>query len=61
MTNTMAVGTKSMLAGTPGFQSPDQLKAESVGIPSDVYAFGGVLAVLFGEQPLSVGTKSCTE
>lgn len=37
----MTVGTKTMLAGTPGFQSPEQLKAESVGIPSNVYAFGG--------------------
>ena len=52
MTNTMTVATRTMLAGTPGFQSQEQLKAESVGIPSDVNVFGGVLAVLFGEQPL---------
>ena len=55
MANTMTVGTRTMLAGTPGFQSPEQLKAEPVGIPSDVYAFGGVFAVLFGEQPLWAG------
>lgn len=55
MTNTMTVDTKTMFAGTPGFQSPEQLKAESVGMPSDVYALGGVLAVLFGEQPLWAG------
>ena len=47
----MTVGTKTMLAVTPGFQSPEQLKAESVGMPSNVYAFGGFLAVLFVEQP----------
>jgi serine/threonine protein kinase len=29
-----------MMAGTPGFQSPEQLRAEEVGIASDVYAFG---------------------
>ena len=49
------MGTKTMFAGTPGFQSPEQLKAKSVGMPSDVYAFGGVLAVLFREQPLWAG------
>ena len=42
-----------MLAGTPGYQSPEQLKAESVGIPSKVYAFGGVLAcAVWGEATL---------
>ena len=47
-----------MFAGTSGFQSPEQLKAESVGMPSVVYAFGGVLAVMFGEQPLWAGLNT---
>jgi len=47
-----------MLAGTPGFQSPEQLKAESIGPPSDIYAFSGVLSVLFGEQPLLARSES---
>ena len=37
---------------SPGFQSPEQLKAESLSTSCDVYAFGGVLVVLFGEMPL---------
>ena len=41
-TNTSSVGTKTMLAGSPGYQSPDQLRAESIGVECDVYAFGGV-------------------
>lgn len=40
MTLTAQVGTKTMLAGSPGFQPPEQLRAHSVGIESDVYAFG---------------------
>ena len=58
MSNTATVGTKTMLAGTLGFQSPEQLKAESIGPPSDIYAFSGVLAVLFGEQPLWQGLNA---
>ena len=41
------VGSKTMTAGSPGFQSSEQLRAESVGPASDVYAFGGVLAVCY--------------
>jgi len=47
-----------MLAGTPGFQSPEQLKVESIGPPSDIYAFSGVLSILFGEQPLLARSES---
>ena len=47
--------SSSQHVGTPGFQSPEQLKSESVGMPSDVYVFGGVFAVLFEEQPLWAG------
>lgn len=41
-----------MAAGTPGFQAPEQLKGEGLGISCDVYAFGGILVELFGEEPL---------
>ena len=47
-----------MLAGTPGFQPPEQLRSEALGIAADVYAFGGVLVVLFGEKPLWPGLSS---
>ena len=55
MTMTAQVGTKTMLAGSPGFQPPEQLRAESVGIESDVYAFGAVLLVVFTERPVWEG------
>lgn len=41
-----------MLAGTPGFQPPEQLRAENIGPECDVYAFGCVVIVLFGERVL---------
>ena len=43
------------LLGSPGFQSPEQLKSESVGPPSDVYAFGGLMLVVITENPLWPG------
>ena len=44
-----------MLAGTPGFQSPEQLRSEACGPPSDVYAFGALMVVLFNESALWPG------
>ena len=38
MSATNVIGTKTMLAGSPGFQPPEQLQNKSVGLPSDVYA-----------------------
>ena len=55
MTGTSIIGTRTMMAGTPGFQSPEQLRAEEVGIASDVYAFGCVMIVIFTEKPLWPG------
>ena len=46
------VYTKTMLAGSPGFQSTEQVRNESMGPPSDVYALGAVILVLFGEAPV---------
>ena len=55
MSGTTRIGTKTMLAGSPGFQSPEQLRGESIGLPSDVYALGAVLLVLFGETTVWPG------
>ena len=55
MSSTNVIGTRTMLAGSPGFQSPEQLKNESTGLPSDIYAYGAVLVVLFGESPVWPG------
>ena len=44
-----------MLAGSPGFQSPEQLRSESTGPPSDVYAFGALAVVLYKRCPLWPG------
>ena len=55
MSQTTSIGTKTMLAGSPGYQSPEQLRSESLGVPSDVYAFGGVMVVVLKESPLWPG------
>ena len=34
-----------MMAGSPGFQPPEQLRSEFVGPECDVYAFGGVTTI----------------
>ena len=52
MNTTRAFGTATMNSGTPGFQSPEQLKGEGLGISTDVFAMGGVLTELFGGKPL---------
>jgi len=57
ITNTQGVGTATMMAGTPGFQAPEQLKGEGIGVKCDVYALGGVMTELFGRQPLWVNTS----
>lgn len=55
MNQTSSIGTKTMLAGSPGYQSPEQLRAECIGPASDVYAFGAVVFVTFTEGPLWPG------
>ena len=39
-----------MQSGTPGFQAPEQLLAETIDVGADVYAFGALLIELFGEK-----------
>ena len=46
------MGTKTIQAGTPGFQVPKQLRAEPICVGADVYAFGALLVELFGEKAL---------
>lgn len=55
MNATTSIGTKTMLAGSPGYQSPEQLRAESTGPASDVYAFGGVVYVTISKTSLWPG------
>lgn len=44
-----------MMAGSPGYQPPEQLKAERIGIHCDVYAVGGVILVTFSAKPMWPG------
>ena len=55
LSSTQMLGTQTLQAGTPGFQAPEQLKAEHVDQSCDVYAFGVVLLELFGEKPVWEG------
>lgn len=55
MSHTCQAGTKTMLAGSPGYQPPEQLKAERIGVSCDIYALGGVILVTFGEKPMWPG------
>ena len=55
MTDTKQIGTRTMLTGSPGFQPPEQLRAECVGVECDVYVFGAVLLVVFTERLLWKG------
>lgn len=52
MTGTKVFGVSTMQSGTPGFQSPEQLKGEKLGIECDVYSLGAVLTELFGMKPI---------
>ena len=54
-TSTSSVGSKSGQSGTPGFQSPELLKAKRVDVLADVYSFGCVLIELFGEKQVWCG------
>ena len=37
------LGTKTIQSGTPGFQAPEQLRAEAIDVGADVYAFGALI------------------
>lgn len=55
ITKTTIIGTKTMMAGSPGYQAPEQLRAEKLGPCCDVYALGCVLIVVYREQMLWPG------
>lgn len=52
ISETSAASVSSILAGTPGFQPPEQLEALNADIKCDVYAVGAVLVEIFGEKPI---------
>ena len=58
MSKTTAIGTRTMMAGSPGFQPPEQLHSESIGVQCDVYAFGGVVAITITERVLWPGLNA---
>lgn len=59
---TSTMGTATRNCGTPGYQSPEQLKG-TVKVPAlcDVYAMGCVLIEVFGGNPLWEPGKSAWE
>lgn len=42
----MREGEEGMLTGTPGYASPEQLRAESVDVRSDIYSLGAVCRIM---------------
>ena len=52
ISSTLLLGTRTMQAGTLGFQSPELLRAERGAIDEacDAYSFGAVMLELFGEK-----------
>ena len=50
--------TFTFKAGTPSFQSPEQLNGTNIGTHCDVYAFGCVLLELFAEKQIWEGLSA---
>ena len=50
ISSTKILGTRTLMAGTPAFQAPEQLKVDAVNEGADIYAFGILLIELFGEK-----------
>lgn len=53
-------GRTTMVAGTPAFQPPEQLKNESCGVSSDTYALACIIVEIFGGRPVWEGLPSHT-
>ena len=49
-TGSRVFGKSTMQAGTPAFQSPEQLRGEDLSRSCDVYAFGAVLIEVLGKK-----------
>jgi len=60
MSTSRRFGTTTMQARTPGFQSPEQLRGESMGIACDIFALGAVLTELFEKKPIWEGQNNCS-
>ena len=52
MTGTRIFGHSTMQAGTPEFQSHEQLRGEDLTISCNVYVLGALLTELFGMRPI---------
>ena len=52
LTKCSVAGSTTMKAGTPGFQSPEQLNEKGMSPKCAVYALGGVVTELFAGTPL---------
>ncbi len=50
LSGTYQMGSRTITAGTPGFQAPEQLRAEKLDELCDVYAVGAVAVELFSER-----------
>ena len=50
--------TTQSTAGTPVFQSPEQLTGGNVGPHCDIYAFGCIVLELFSEKPMWEGLSA---
>ena len=62
MSQTTSIGTRTVMAGSPGFQPPEQLRSKSIGPHCDVYAYGGVMTITITEHVLWPGLsfmRSC--
>lgn len=55
LSGTCHIGSRTMTSGTPGFQAPEQLRAEKLDELCDVYAVGAVVVELFAERPVWPG------
>src|SRR5947208_13471702 len=48
-----------LIVGSPGFMSPEQAQGHTVGLPSDVFSLGAVLAfAATGEGPFGAGSNA---
>ena len=52
LTESGTTTSSTRMAGTPGFQAPEQLQGGKLSPKCDVYALGGVITELFGCKPL---------
>ena len=61
--DTEEIGTATQFGMmTPAYASPEQIRGERIGTPSDIYSFGVILfELLTGEKPYKINSKSQIE